>query len=1039
MHRRILQTTRNIFADYGTVSMKSIFLIALLISTSLSLVAQAPAPKPAAPAAPAAPAGAPLSLEDEVKQLLADAQAAFGQQKFDVALQKLGALHTKFNADHPGVMFLEGACHFNLKQYAEAIKFFEDFIKKFPDSEGVNDAKMAVGESYLLAGQPDKGIEVLKQLAAEAEEYFDKAGLMIASFYKKEGKPDDAIPILEKLVSGVSGAPTSEQQSAILMASDIYLGKNETEKAQAVMEKLNAGANADDTVVQRNIMAQKIGDEMLEAKRYGEALRAYQNVRRQSELLRIQKNRLARIEQWIAQLSTPGGGRVMYMGRPLSKDEAVAMLEQNKKTLAEIEEVKDYDAGLIYRLGQCFYEMQRYYEAMLAFSKIYTDYADYKDRDRCLFGMIVCNAALKRSSRAMALAEKYMAQFPEGSNYGMVTDMLASLAVESGDSAKARSIIQIALQQKDADKERLNFLLGVISFEMQDFDQARGAMQEVLNLNKDSGFKDSAMYYIALSYFFQNNSVKFLEATDAYLAANPKGEYLVDAKYRKAFIKVQAGKTGQKGGDVQGAREILEGLAKDYPNDANIGQVWSLLGDIYSEMSDPNGQIDYQAKTLEAYRNAVNKAQTADVRNYAIDAAQGLMQEKQMWPEIIEMWTTYYVANAGKPEALKAIHYTAIARERLANQLSKEGKFDEAKKQREDARALVAKEMLPHLGNPANEQVEVLIQQLVTMMVPKKRPRARPVEPAPAPAAPATPPAPAANSAQATEPSSPAAAPAAPAAPAVAEEKIPTFQEVEDEFKKLTSPEGVNMNGTAAARVLYGRALIARLFRDVPKYENLISIIPDAARPEELSPLLLATLGEILFKKGDHDKAALYFEQIRLKYPASEFGDRAPNGLAEIEFQKKNYDKALELFNEALEKYAMSEDSILTASLGKAKCYIALKKLDDADKLYTTILNTRDWRVAHPIALLGLGDISLEKKEYPKAITYYRKILLAWRKDKEILFKAYLNCAKAYVGNADNKSAREMLEEMLRQKELSEFAALQTEAEQLLAKTPAGP
>jgi FimV-like protein len=190
-----------------------------------------------------------------------------------------------------------------------------------------------------------------------------------------------------------------------------------------------------------------------------------------------------------------------------------------------------------------------------------------------------------------------------------------------------------------------------------------------------------------------------------------------------------------------------------------------------------------------------------------------------------------------------------------------------------------------------------------------------------------------------------------------------------------------------------------------------------------------------MFKKGDLEKASAYYTEIRAKYPNSEFGDRAPNGLAEIEFAKKDYQKAIELYTEAIEKYSFSEESILTGSLGKAKCHLAMMKWDDAEKLYTTVLNTREWRSAHPTALLGLGDASMGKKEYAKAITYYRKILLAWRRDKSILFTAYVNCAKAYIANSDNQSAREVLDEMLRQKEIGDFPELQSEAQQLLNKT----
>ena len=45
--------------------------------------------------------------------LFNDAHSAFNQGKFDVALQKIGAIHTKTNnKDYEMVMFLEGACQF---------------------------------------------------------------------------------------------------------------------------------------------------------------------------------------------------------------------------------------------------------------------------------------------------------------------------------------------------------------------------------------------------------------------------------------------------------------------------------------------------------------------------------------------------------------------------------------------------------------------------------------------------------------------------------------------------------------------------------------------------------------------------------------------------------------------------------------------------------------------------------------------------------------------------------------------------------------
>ncbi|WP_265592842.1 tetratricopeptide repeat protein [Verrucomicrobium sp. BvORR034] len=1002
--------------------MRPFFLLALLSVGSASLVCgQAP---PATP--PAAPATAPMNKEQEMEALFSEAQAAFGQGRFDVALQKIGAIHTATsNKDFEAVMYLEGAAHFNLKQWAEAIKFFEDFIKKFPQSNSLNDAKIAVGEAYLNSGSADKGIAALKEAAA-VPELRDRAGLMIAYHHKKAGQPDEALSILEVVLKDLQGTPSAEQQQAILMASEIYVGKGDTDKAGQMMEKLRSGSSADESVVQLNVLSQQVGDAMLEQKRYGEALRAYQSMRRQGELVAIQKARISKIEQWQTQIAA--GGRVQFMGKLLSKEEAVALLDTNKKILADIEGVKDYDASIIYRLGQCFYEMGRMYESLLAFQTIYEDFKENKDRDRCLFGMIVCNAGLQRAGRAYLLCEKYMNEFPEGANIGQVTDMFGSLAFESGNIEAAIKAFERAKLAKDADKERLNYLLGVVLFESQRFDDCRLAFQELISLNKTSAYKDEAEYRIALSYFFQNDSQKTRKALREYIAGNAKGQYLVDAKYRLAFIDFQ-------GGDKGDAMEQLEKLVVEAPNDQNVGQVWSLLGDIYSQMVDESGKIDYTAKCLEAYRNAVDKAKTEDVLNYAIDAATNLMVDKNMWKELAQMWSSYYQANKDKPSALKAIYWITRGVEREAKALESEGKPDKAKEKLDEGRKLVAGAMAPHLGNPANEQVEVLIQQLVTMMVPKKRPRA---------AAPATKPA-AVTPADATKKEGEAATPAmaadaskatdtaAAATPAPA--PGPTFEEVETEFKKLMTPQGDEslLNGTAAARILYGRALIARGFRDVAKYENLMSIIPDAAKIEELSPLLLAGLGEMLTKKGDTEKAAACFQQLRAKYPNSEFGDKAPVGLGDIEFNNKEYQKALDLYNEAIEKYA-SSSSILEATLGKAKALLALKKYDEAEKVFTTIQATKEWRGAHPAALLGLGEAAEAKKDLKKAVSFYQRIILAYRRDKAVLAQAYLRAAKCFIELNDKESARTVLQQMLAQKDITEFPEF-NEGKALLSKT----
>jgi tetratricopeptide (TPR) repeat protein len=951
-----------------------------------------------------------------MEALFNDAQKSFTQGLFDVALQKVGAIHTKTsNKDYEMVMFLEAACHYNLKQYDKAIEFFSKFITTFPQSPNLNDAKLNLGQAYLDKGDGEKAVSSLKEAAA-VPTLRDKAGMMLAYHYRRSNQLDEAVNILQVVIGGLNGVPTQEQQQAILMAAEIFVSKGDTEKASAMMDKLKSGSSADESIVQLNILSQKVGDAMLEQQRYGEALIAYQNMRRKAELIRIQTERVAKIQSWLAPIAA--GQSVMFMGRKLSSEDAQNLLDVNRKILEEVEGIKDYDASIYYRLGQCFYEMKRYYESILAFKRIYDEHPEYADRDRVLFGMIVCNAALERNNRAYQLCEKYMEEFPSGANIAQVTDMFGLLAYQSGNIEAAIKSFKRALTTKGADKQRLNYLLGIVLFEAQYFDESRLTFQALLAEDKNSAYKDDAEYRIALTYFFQNNSKEAKRKLRDYVAGNPKGAYVIDAKYRIAFIEFQGANTGQ-GGSKAEAQSQLEALTREAPNDQNIGQVWSLLGDIYAQLATEEGKGDYIDRALDAYRAAVDKAKTPDVLNYAIDAATNLMTEKAMWAPLAEMWTNYYNTNKGGPLELKAIYQIATARQRLASQLKQDGNLAEYEKQTQAARELIAKATIPHLGNPGNEQVEVLIQQLVTMIVPKMKKRAAAKVDAAAPVD--------------------ASKPATPAVPAPVEM---TSAEVEEIFKKLLTPEGdgQTMNGTAAARILYGRALISRLMRDAAKYENLMGVIPDAATTEELSPLLLALLGEMSFKKNNKEKAAEYFGLLREKYPNSEFADKAPVGLAEIEFEKKEYQKALDLFNEAIEKYAASS-SILDATLGKAKSLLALaaisKKAEDYKKagdLYKTIAATPDWRSAVSLAMLGLAQVEDGNTRYKEAVGYYQRIILAYRKDKPTLAKAYLLSAKAFLNMGDNASAKTVLQEMLRTQDLQSFPEF-TEAQQILART----
>lgn len=187
---------------------KRFFLWSVCVSLAGNSLAQAPATPPGQPAAPGAPAapgtppaapGAPaapadLNMEAQAQRLQTEAFTAFGEGKFTDALAKAAEIRKLVN-DKPfaQILYLEGACYFNMNDYAKAAETLQQYVDKFPDGEAIIDVRMALGRSYIQKGEADKGVAILKEVVTKSPDRKGEAGLVIANHYKKENKIDEAL------------------------------------------------------------------------------------------------------------------------------------------------------------------------------------------------------------------------------------------------------------------------------------------------------------------------------------------------------------------------------------------------------------------------------------------------------------------------------------------------------------------------------------------------------------------------------------------------------------------------------------------------------------------------------------------------------------------------------------------------------------------------------------------------------------------------------------------------------------------------------
>jgi tetratricopeptide (TPR) repeat protein len=202
--------------------------------------------------------------------------------KFKEALEKVEFIKSKMTKIPPDVVFLEAACAFNLADYVKSGAAFEKYIKDFSaemeTNPGIKDtmprAKLGLGRCHIFNGKAEEGIALLKEVASDPL-LKGEAGLIVAEHYRKNNNPDEAIKVLESIFA--DGTRSAEQIQAALMCAELYVAKGDTEKAGATLEKVKGGATSGENAAQMNNISLRLGDKMMEEKRYREALGAYQS------------------------------------------------------------------------------------------------------------------------------------------------------------------------------------------------------------------------------------------------------------------------------------------------------------------------------------------------------------------------------------------------------------------------------------------------------------------------------------------------------------------------------------------------------------------------------------------------------------------------------------------------------------------------------------------------------------------------------------------------------------------------------------------
>lgn len=590
--------------------------------------------------------------------------------------------------------------HFRSQNYARAEQVLNALLAKNPSSAAlVGEARMMLGLALALQQKYADAIPVFAA-AETSPAYRDKAMLYGAMSAQQAGKVDEAIAAYTRLLS--TSAHDRDWADAALSLINLQLRTGDLPSARRGLSLLRGNLNLIDNLAGLNVLSLQLGDELTKANDPAGALTAYRTVLFKKDIIDQQKRRNVRIEAEIKRIQdmTTGDASQMDFVRRLN-----SRLEQAKSAITEIEKLDNYDATLLFRLGNAFQLRGGAWEASLIFEEVISKFPNAPEREQAFFGLVRAYSESGRLEKTKLAAERLQANYPN-SQFGAQALYLAAVAAgQRNDLVSQLQFLDLATERFRDNRELLEPMLLMKAnalFTLARYPEVTTAAQEYLSNFPQGKFLEEAAYLSAMAVLADGEASAAAHAIKTYLESYPQGRFVEDARYRLAA-------TDYAKQDYKSALEKTKAWLADYPSEhPQRGEVYSLQGDVYSGLNQP---LD----AIESYKSALALPLSDEQLGYVLDELTRLYQGQRDYDSAVAMWEQFAKDRPDHPFVINAAYWIGRLR-------SREGRTDEAL-------AGISGIARRYVADTDRDSVERLLIEVASMLA--KPPRAKRGEPKP--------------------------------------------------------------------------------------------------------------------------------------------------------------------------------------------------------------------------------------------------------------------------------------------------------------------
>lgn len=308
-------------------------------------------------------------------------------------------------------MYARACALYNLERHADAIKAFDEYIAQFPESKFADEAQFRIGSAQQQLEEYELAIAAYQKLR---------------STYPRSAFSEDALyqTAICRLIQEQSALAAAAFQDFMQLYPDSLLwGQAGAFRARAlfddgkaadaigVLEEIEKRPRTWSVITYCNFLAFEIGDFMFDDTEYELALKAYRRVKPRVALLRHQRDHLAALEARLAAIQNARPSTRDIRSRFQEERRIASELAQAREMAAKLDGLPDYDANLYHRIGRCFFNTDRYWEARVAFTRVVAIATDEKVREAGHFDLILAVSRLRRFDDLLIEADHYLATY----------------------------------------------------------------------------------------------------------------------------------------------------------------------------------------------------------------------------------------------------------------------------------------------------------------------------------------------------------------------------------------------------------------------------------------------------------------------------------------------------------------------------------------------------------------------------------------------------------------------------------------------------